>query len=140
MAGNGLFHRAIPAMGQHIPRNPPPGFFNPTLFESEHIMALNYYEAIDAEVANSRAQGGQMSRYEAAKIVTARDPSLRPDTISGTTTATSAPYRGTSALDQFNAAIESEMSRRPGITRASAAIAANKKNPGLRQRVLAETS
>ena len=45
---------------------------------------------------------------------------------------------GSSALQQWTEAIAAEMEKRPGITRSQAAMAVNKKNPGLRQRVLAE--
>ena len=112
-------------------------------FRKFNAMAVRtYYTEIDRIVDAARATGHQMSRHEAGKIVTAANPELKPETdadrMRGIAGIRSASHHGTSALDQFTEAIAAEQARRPGMSRADAAMAVNRKSPELRQRVLAE--
>ena len=83
-----------------------------------------------------------MSRHEAAQAVNRRNPELRPDATSKTLTGIPATshYSGTSALTEFNAAIAAEQARRPGLSRAAAAMTVNRKNPTLAHRVVDEAN
>lgn len=110
-------------------------------------MAQTFYEAIDAEVATARQAGRQLSRHEAARLVNRRNPELRQQIVQ-TGEQRQTPHsssftpsqRGSSALQQWNDAIKAEQARRPNMSRSAAAMSANRKNPGLRERILAEAN